>query len=498
MLIREEPPSQPQLQNTISDDLYEETVNLLEKSLADLGLEISKPIKTTLKNEQLDKFRAKFAKFSQDCEALTDNFNLLDKDGIDYSILENKMGPLSVYVNHLEATIKTSEYFVELRDELISHTETVLELLDSLRETDETDFPDYIDQLEEFMELEYNLSNKIDDLASQGQNISSITQYTKTFTNAIQELKIKLDYQEEIIEEIVEEVEDTIEDNDNDKTEVKSPEPVKESLQKTSQTPTATLDNDAIIDESTPTNNNPSKVALKPLLHKPVTRPRSTPYTPTIQSDPSQKTSALSFGKIPKNLNVDKLSPEDFDALYDQAEQRISLHTKWMMKQQFTNLQPTYSQELLATYKKLLETFTSKYDDIYALLKVVDLDLDIEPLEQKLRPLEIGMKQLNTVVKTSTNYVNLNELITKEKERIFQLSQHLIAAKTVNDLNQFQQHYDVILDNCDTLADELDQLESSGHSIEFLEPLYNELIENVSHFESNLEVIIKRFQELKE
>lgn len=167
----------------------------------------------------------------------------------------------------------------------------------------------------------------------------------------------------------------------------------------------------------------------------------------------------------------------DYDALYDQCETWVRQHTFQAMSIQLpagATVEPTVIEQLKQQY----QTLQDAYQLIVEHVRVIDEEIDTGELTRQLRPLETRLKQLAKLYQECQTFVRIH---TEIRELTNQVETRL---KHENTRELFLES---ILDHCDTLADQLDNLSQKGVAIAELEQVYNHLVEQVGLLQEMLD-----------
>ncbi|MGE3726801.1 MAG: tetratricopeptide repeat protein [Candidatus Sericytochromatia bacterium] len=190
----------------------------------------------------------------------------------------------------------------------------------------------------------------------------------------------------------------------------------------------------------------------------------------------------LTTGQKPETFS-DEASPDrdsedpDFDALYDELEKMIQTELHFVMGMNL-DLKPSTEpnwMDALAEHLKRLRQSSLMIDEN---LRMVDLEFDTSELKQLFRPVELRLKQLE----------NLLILTQKILDLLTQIRMTLdVVDAQLNDSNFGETHLENILDQCDSFADQIDDLQSQGCTTFSLENQYEVLVEKLNLWQDKID-----------
>ena len=130
--------------------------------------------------------------------------------------------------------------------------------------------------------------------------------------------------------------------------------------------------------------------------------------------------------------------------------------------------------------------------EVRELTKLNDEGYDVAFLVRK-EELEMGMKLLSQFLKQNQNCIQVSQKMNQVHSQINTLTAEVKEAKrhleTHTDLNKgsINEGVEFFLDQCDQLADALDALDESGHTITELEGLYQKLISHLETYQDHVD-----------
>ncbi|PKL75634.1 MAG: hypothetical protein CVV27_14350 [Candidatus Melainabacteria bacterium HGW-Melainabacteria-1] len=184
----------------------------------------------------------------------------------------------------------------------------------------------------------------------------------------------------------------------------------------------------------------------------------------------------------------------DYDALYDEVEASIVKQVHALMQQPppKPSLNPTQVKQLEHLYQQL----QNNHQAICRQIAVVDREIDVSELRVKLKPFEASLQRYEKALLASEQLKSLRNELDQELQKIEQASQTADAATDPGDIPVLEQTLESLLDHCDAYADQLDALHTSGVEISAIEPLYNNVLQNVEELRETLEDATERLKQL--
>lgn len=152
----------------------------------------------------------------------------------------------------------------------------------------------------------------------------------------------------------------------------------------------------------------------------------------------------------------------DLDLLYDQTEARLI--TQVQLISQAPQPQVTVDKEKYLAFKKEVEAFQDLLAEIREDIALIDAEIQTDELQQQLKPLEAILQRYLQVYTFSRQLRVLRKQIKDEKAEAEALIQKL-GQHSTPELESLTEKY---LDSCDAVADQMDDLENQGCSIDLL------------------------------
>lgn len=167
----------------------------------------------------------------------------------------------------------------------------------------------------------------------------------------------------------------------------------------------------------------------------------------------------------------------DWDRLHDQVGEMIVKHLHYYLKSQEEHSPDTVNQ---GTFKKL----TTLVNTINDYIQTLEKEFDVMDLRHKIHPLTVLWKQYRQKLDLASQNAEILDEIENELRCVNALIQKIQNTVLLPD---FERDFESILDNCDLIADKLDDLSQQGHDIQKLEIPYNQWLEKVAYLQALLD-----------
>lgn len=174
------------------------------------------------------------------------------------------------------------------------------------------------------------------------------------------------------------------------------------------------------------------------------------------------------------SLNSSHLNADDYDQLYDQVESEIQQKVHQLLSQT-EPAQPTLKPALLERYRQTLTTLSEFYAQVQTQISIIDQEIETADLRAGLRPLEQMLKRYQVLCQLSEHFMHIYQHINSQLQQIESLQQQLQTTPE-HSLALHESSLENFFDSCDKIADQLDNLDAEGHSIQVLEGPYAELL----------------------
>jgi hypothetical protein len=169
----------------------------------------------------------------------------------------------------------------------------------------------------------------------------------------------------------------------------------------------------------------------------------------------------------------------DYDELYDEIEKIIQSEVRQMMLDALPFDKPTKDKVFYQKLKQRLSHLDNQYNEISSNIQIVDLEIEASDLKNQLKPMEIQLKRYSTCLAYCQKYQDLDAQIIALAQQVIELTQHLKKELLNAELSDLEHKIELIMDTCDTLADQLESFEKIGYSIDSLEQDYTELVDQI-------------------
>jgi len=130
-----------------------------------------------------------------------------------------------------------------------------------------------------------------------------------------------------------------------------------------------------------------------------------------------------------------------------------------------------------------LQHWENEYDEVLVQIDGLEGFHERVMLTCELGPVQDRILAYHAALKQSGRLLDLDDKILENTR----LTRQYLDELEAGDVGMFQAYLEILLDNCDTLADELDALEKDGLNIRTLDSHYQQLIEGVETFQQALE-----------
>lgn len=192
---------------------------------------------------------------------------------------------------------------------------------------------------------------------------------------------------------------------------------------------------------------------------------------------------ALQSGFLAPRVNVQgsqRLAPvlsgeTDYDALYEEVQGLLVREVRAAMDIPLP-AGPTSNPERLNALHRAGHNLSESIALIQGQLEVLDQEMDCSELYRKLRNLESRLRLLAQILEGSEQCVALMQTLNGLAQRV----QVALVTPTEQDL-------EIFLDQCDSIADQLDGFTARGWQITELEAVYQALIDQITHLQDKLD-----------
>lgn len=155
----------------------------------------------------------------------------------------------------------------------------------------------------------------------------------------------------------------------------------------------------------------------------------------------------------------------DYDTLYAEVKDLIQNQSRLAI-QQLRQVQVIVNIQDLALLKQNQDALKDNYQYILSQLDLLKSGgKDIVELEQSIKPLSSGITQFDRAME-SNQFIKLSEKIYAEIEAVNSQIEEAQNTQKIEDLKIIEENLEVLFENSDDLADELEELEEQGLDID--------------------------------
>lgn len=209
---------------------------------------------------------------------------------------------------------------------------------------------------------------------------------------------------------------------------------------------------------------------------------------PIKQNLPALEKGLQSFGNAIEERQMKLLVGEseeekvDYEALRNEIVQMIQTQHRAMIKHlhQAQTLVDPKEVKLLQRNQKGFEKSLDKIKE--QLASIEQAGLDITEQTQMLSPLESGLKQFERAL-SSNHFLKITERIHAEIQVTQEQIEEAQNCNNADDLEILSENIEILYENCDAFADEIESLEEQGLSIDGLVEHYDVLRVTIEQFE---------------
>ncbi len=176
------------------------------------------------------------------------------------------------------------------------------------------------------------------------------------------------------------------------------------------------------------------------------------------------------------------VASEDFDDLYDEVAFFLNQEVKVMM-QTMVSPQPSLDFEQMLEQEQVYEQLTALEEMVNQKLQILDQEVDIQTFTTLLKPLHQMQARFAQALEGFALYQVLLAGIEEAQEQVETLTLALGQGAQPQEL---QVQLDSLLDFCDELADQMDQL-SDTLSIQPIESHYEQLVGQVERLQDRMD-----------
>ncbi|MGE3724723.1 MAG: hypothetical protein AB7I41_04180 [Candidatus Sericytochromatia bacterium] len=188
---------------------------------------------------------------------------------------------------------------------------------------------------------------------------------------------------------------------------------------------------------------------------------------------PVPATSQATIRPTKTEIKIERL---DYDELYDQLEMQIITEVRLMMQDSQTIPSPSCEERQFKKLKEQYACLLNLYENIQRQCQIVEQEIDISDLEKQLKPFTINLARFENALKISNDLHQLKENLYTQLDQINTLIAEIKEYQRVEDYLNAEENLEILLDNCDLYANQLDEAESKKYTVQILLNLYENMI----------------------
>ena len=173
----------------------------------------------------------------------------------------------------------------------------------------------------------------------------------------------------------------------------------------------------------------------------------------------------------------------DLDHFYEKVEKRIYHKVQTSMRLNLPEMSLEASElKILETHQEQLSLFVL---DLHQDLERLEKEIDITALQQLVRPLEQQLERIQSSLELSRLFRRLRGMISKLTREVIETHGQWDKKNLSSVIGE--QSLESYLDRCDGIADELEELESTGRNITALEKPYQRVVSLLESLQEKLD-----------
>lgn len=175
----------------------------------------------------------------------------------------------------------------------------------------------------------------------------------------------------------------------------------------------------------------------------------------------------------------------DYDGLYDQLEVLIIQEVKKVSS--IPPIQPHPSKAVLNDLTRYYEEIAGTLATIMAQLKIVEQEIETQELKSHLRPIEIVHNRFAVSIAISKQLQALLERLGGERQLVQEQLQSIPDIESREDYAIMEENLEMLLDDADQIANEINGLEKKGYPCKEAEQIYASLIQDIERLQESLD-----------
>lgn len=220
------------------------------------------------------------------------------------------------------------------------------------------------------------------------------------------------------------------------------------------------------------------KTFIEKTLQLPSESSESLPLTSQEQSE-SMKMQGLPEDELGEIRTLKRKrtfqNSSEYDELLESLEKIIRKQVHDIMHSKAAQPTPSLNAVQLDKIRAFTKKLQEKYANIDKQLNILDEELETTELRIKLKPIEVGIQRLQETIHVSLDFIKIKSVI---EEYLHAVNQSAIVAKRAKSYAEFsliEKEAEIIIDHCDTIADQLDDIDDKGFHCDQLDKLYENL-----------------------
>jgi tetratricopeptide (TPR) repeat protein len=182
-----------------------------------------------------------------------------------------------------------------------------------------------------------------------------------------------------------------------------------------------------------------------------------------------------------------KIERLDYDELYDQLEMQIITEVRLMMQDSQAIPSPSCEEQQFKKLKEQYASLLNLYENIQRQCQIVEQEIDISDLEKQLKPFTINLARFENALKISNDLHQLKENLCTQLDQVNTLLAEIKEYQRTEDLLIAEENLEILLDNCDLYANQLDEAESKKYRVQILLNLYENMIAQMESLQDLLD-----------
>lgn len=202
----------------------------------------------------------------------------------------------------------------------------------------------------------------------------------------------------------------------------------------------------------------------------------------------------------PKASQTAQLQETDLNQIFSQSmnaqdlealEEAILRDIRNLLASEHTQIQASPDPQIQAALRQTQHSLQVQFQAIQDRLNDLSQYTEISGLQLSLRPLEILLRRFNATLQLSERLAELQQEILRQKAIVTTaLTQDQGSSDTASEA-RLEADLESVLDHCDQLADQLDELASANQDISSLEGVYQELVDVILLWQDRLDEGLK-------